>query len=51
MNNNTILFEIADDVATITLNRPDRLNSFTEQMHQALRVALDAVEKPARREP
>lgn len=42
----TILFEISDDVATITLNRPERLNSFTEQMHQELRAALDAVEKP-----
>lgn len=28
----TIEFEIADHVATITLNRPDQLNSFTEQM-------------------
>lgn len=46
MINTTILFEIADDVATITLNRPERLNSFTEQMHQELRTALDAVEKP-----
>ncbi len=28
------------DVATITLNRPDRLNSFTEAMHLELREAL-----------
>jgi len=28
----TILFEVADHIATITLNRPDRLNSFTETM-------------------
>ena len=25
----TILFEVADGVARLTLNRPDRLNSFT----------------------
>lgn len=46
MTTATILFEISDDVATITLNRPERLNSFTEQMHRELRAALDAVEKP-----
>jgi len=28
----TIEFEVVDHVATITLNRPDQLNSFTEQM-------------------
>jgi len=46
MTASTILFEIVDDVATITLNRPDRLNSFTERMHEEFRTALDAVEKP-----
>jgi 2-(1,2-epoxy-1,2-dihydrophenyl)acetyl-CoA isomerase len=40
-----ILFEVADRVATITLNRPDKLNSFTSAMHDDLRHALDAVEK------
>jgi E-phenylitaconyl-CoA hydratase len=28
----TVLFDVSDHVATITLNRPDRLNSFTETM-------------------
>ena len=36
----TILFEQTDGIARITLNRPDRLNSFTAQMHEELRDAL-----------
>jgi 2-(1,2-epoxy-1,2-dihydrophenyl)acetyl-CoA isomerase len=37
----TITFAQSDGVARITLNRPDRLNSFTRQMHGELRDALD----------
>ena len=37
----TIKLDLADSIARITLNRPDRLNSFTAQMHQELRQALD----------
>ena len=36
----TILFDQRDGVARITLNRPDRLNSFTRAMHGELRDAL-----------
>ncbi len=36
----TILFE-PGPITRITLNRPDRLNSFTVQMHSELRDALD----------
>ena len=39
----TILFEIADGVATITLNRPDKLNAFTAGMHDDLREAMRLV--------
>ncbi|MCP1610581.1 2-(1,2-epoxy-1,2-dihydrophenyl)acetyl-CoA isomerase [Azospirillum lipoferum] len=39
----TILLDIADGVATITLNRPDRLNSFTAAMHEELREAVAEV--------
>jgi len=35
-----IRFELADGIARITLNRPDRLNSFTVAMHRELRDAL-----------
>jgi 2-(1,2-epoxy-1,2-dihydrophenyl)acetyl-CoA isomerase len=40
MTYQTILLEQADQVARITLNRPDRLNSFTRQMHAELSDAL-----------
>ncbi|HEY7959507.1 MAG TPA: 2-(1,2-epoxy-1,2-dihydrophenyl)acetyl-CoA isomerase PaaG [Sphingomicrobium sp.] len=36
----TIDFKADEPVARITLNRPDRLNSFTAQMHEELRDAL-----------
>lgn len=36
----TILSTISGGVLEITLNRPDRLNSFNEAMHHALRAAL-----------
>jgi 2-(1,2-epoxy-1,2-dihydrophenyl)acetyl-CoA isomerase len=36
----TIILDQADDVARITLNRPDRLNSFTRAMHAELQAAL-----------
>lgn len=38
---NTILNARDGDFATITLNRPDRLNSFNDEMHLALRDALE----------
>jgi len=38
-----IRLEVAAGVATLTLNRPDRLNSFTVAMHADVRAALDAV--------
>ncbi len=37
----TLLFDVADDIATITLNRPDRLNAFTAQMRVDLVNAFD----------
>jgi enoyl-CoA hydratase/carnithine racemase len=39
-----ILFEVADHVATITLNRPDQLNAFTTRMMRELIDAFDQID-------
>ncbi|HET8585027.1 MAG TPA: 2-(1,2-epoxy-1,2-dihydrophenyl)acetyl-CoA isomerase PaaG [Casimicrobiaceae bacterium] len=43
MSYEQIRFESSGGIARITLNRPDRLNSFTTQMHEELRDALRRV--------
>ena len=40
MSDPSILLEIADGYAVVTLNRPDKLNSFNPEMHTRLRDAL-----------
>ena len=44
MTYETVLFDISDNIARITLNRPEKLNSFNIKMHEDLREALHAVE-------
>jgi 2-(1,2-epoxy-1,2-dihydrophenyl)acetyl-CoA isomerase len=46
-NGNSIVVNIdaSTRVATLTLNRPDKLNSFTRTMHEELSKALDQVEE------
>jgi len=39
----TITLEKIDGVAKLTLNRPDKMNSFNVQMHEEIRSALDDI--------
>jgi enoyl-CoA hydratase/carnithine racemase len=39
-----ILYEVADHIATVTLNRPERLNAFTVRMQRELCDAFDRVD-------
>ncbi len=41
----TLLFSIDDGVAKLTLNRPDKLNSFNAQMHDDMRAAMKIIEQ------
>ena len=47
MSDASILLDVRDGVARITLNRPDRLNSFNDAMHAQLRNALDRIKADA----
>ena len=37
----TILYDVEDGILTITLNRPDRLNAFNNEMRDEVITALD----------
>jgi 2-(1,2-epoxy-1,2-dihydrophenyl)acetyl-CoA isomerase len=41
----TIKYEVKDSVAWLTLNRPDKLNAFTELMHKEMIQALKFVQR------
>jgi 2-(1,2-epoxy-1,2-dihydrophenyl)acetyl-CoA isomerase len=43
MSYETILFEVDSGIARLTLNRPDKLNSFNTQMHGEVREALSSI--------
>jgi enoyl-CoA hydratase/carnithine racemase len=45
MSYNTILFESSNKVATITLNKPDKMNAFSREMLLEMLDALEKVEK------
>ncbi len=45
MDFETILLDTTEHIARLTLNRPDRLNSFTVQMHDEVSRALESVSK------
>ncbi|MFM8626013.1 MAG: enoyl-CoA hydratase-related protein [Actinomycetota bacterium] len=40
----TVLYEIADGVATVTLNRPDAMNAWTAQLADDLQLAMGAAD-------
>ena len=42
MNYQHILYEVSDKIATITLNRPDRMNAWTATMERDVRQAMEA---------
>ena len=44
MNFENITLTVEAGIARLTLNRPDKLNSFTEAMHSELRCALDHIQ-------
>ncbi|MQY31824.1 1,2-epoxyphenylacetyl-CoA isomerase [Nocardia sp. RB56] len=44
MHTTEIVYEVADGIATITLNRPARLNAFTQTMAGELLAAFDEVD-------
>ena len=41
----TILYEVADNVLTITMNRPDKLNAYTTQMRREMVEAFDRADE------
>ena len=41
----TIKYDVSEQILTITLNRPEKLNAFTGQMQQELIAAFDAADK------
>lgn len=45
MSDKAVLMKVEDGVATLTLNRPDKLNSFTESMHGEMLAAVQALAK------
>jgi len=40
----TLLYDVADGIATITLHRPEKMNAFTAQMRDDLVAAFDATD-------
>jgi len=44
MHFDSIKYTVTNGIAILTLNRPDKLNSFTQAMHGEVRTALDALQ-------
>ena len=48
MDYETILYDLSDNVATVTLNRPDVMNGLTSQMRAEILHAVKRAEGEAR---
>ncbi len=42
MSYETVQLAIAEGVATLTLNRPERMNAFTDQMAREMRASVSS---------
>ena len=49
MSYQNITLQFNNDIAIITLNRPEKLNSFTQEMHDELKSAFDEIENSTAR--
>jgi 2-(1,2-epoxy-1,2-dihydrophenyl)acetyl-CoA isomerase len=47
MHFESIQYAVTNGIAILTLNRPDKLNSFTQAMHLEVRAALNALQEDA----
>jgi len=47
MPTSDLIYDVADGIATLTLNRPDKLNAWTGQMGNEVRSAMEAAEGDA----
>jgi len=45
MHFDSIQYEVQNGIAILTLNRPEKLNSFTQAMHLEVRAALDSLQQ------
>lgn len=46
MSYNTLIFQVENRIAELTLNRPERINAFNDEMQAELRDVMTRLEKP-----